>query len=93
MRARIFIGTSYIYIYYFLIVANERDISDRRTSPSGEDLSLVDLYDEILDLRDELYDADEVEDLFSMAPETRDTWDLFNALVCHTIYTCIIYNF
>ncbi|KAJ8304108.1 hypothetical protein KUTeg_017691 [Tegillarca granosa] len=60
--------------------ANERDISDRRASPSGEDLSLVDLYDEILDLRDELYDADEVEDLFSMAPESRDTWDLFNAL-------------
>ncbi|KAJ8304849.1 hypothetical protein KUTeg_018432 [Tegillarca granosa] len=62
------------------VTTNERDISDRRASPSGEDLSLVDLYDEILDLRDELYDADEVEDLFSMAPESRDTWDLFNAL-------------
>lgn len=46
--------------------------------------SLADLYDNILELQDEIYNQDDsIEDLFNVEhAEHRDTWDLFNALVC-----------
>nr|XP_022329995.1 probable E3 ubiquitin-protein ligase HERC1 isoform X2 [Crassostrea virginica] len=44
--------------------------------------SLADLYDNILELQDEIYNQDDsIEDLFNVEhAEHRDTWDLFNAL-------------
>ncbi|XP_062621584.1 probable E3 ubiquitin-protein ligase HERC1 [Saccostrea cucullata] len=43
--------------------------------------SLADLYDNILELQDEICNDDSIEDLFNVEhAEHRDTWDLFNAL-------------
>jgi len=48
---------------------------------SNEARSLVGLYDDILDLQEELYRDQDTSDLFDMEPEALDTWDLFNVLV------------
>ncbi|XP_052100156.1 probable E3 ubiquitin-protein ligase HERC1 isoform X2 [Mytilus californianus] len=47
---------------------------------SNEAMSLVGLYDDILDLQEELYRDHDTSDLFDMEPEALDTWDLFNVL-------------
>lgn len=55
------------------------DYSDTLLRPH----SLADLYDNILELQDEICNDDSIEDLFNVEhSEHRDTWDLFNALVC-----------
>ncbi|XP_048738015.2 probable E3 ubiquitin-protein ligase HERC1 isoform X3 [Ostrea edulis] len=53
------------------------DYSDTLLRPH----SLADLYDNILELQDEICNDDSIEDLFNVEhSEHRDTWDLFNAL-------------
>jgi hypothetical protein len=47
---------------------------------SGEARSLVDLYDEVLDLQEELYSDMASDDIFSF--NNREALDLFSALVC-----------
>lgn len=59
------------------------DILERpdSTDPSNEAMSLVGLYDDILDLQEELYRDQDTSDLFDMEPDVLETWDLFNVLV------------
>lgn len=55
---------------------------------------LVDLYDNILELQDEICNYDDsIEDLFnSDYIEYRDTWDLFNVLVSILVFVFIYIN-
>ena len=63
--------------------------------PPPEPLSLVDLYDNLIELHEEINNSErDMDDMFSLEPEQRDTWDLMNSLVMHHIYHNIelIYN-
>lgn len=64
---------------YYNVSGVNQDYSESMLRPH----SLADLYDNILELQDEICNHDDsIEDLFnSDHTEHRDTWDLFNALV------------
>lgn len=64
---------------YYNVSGVSQDYSESMLRPH----SLADLYDNILELQDEICNHDDsIEDLFnSDHTEHRDTWDLFNALV------------
>ncbi|KAK3097022.1 hypothetical protein FSP39_005665 [Pinctada imbricata] len=48
---------------------------------SSGPLSIVDLYDNLIELHEEISNSErDFDDLFNTEPEQRDTWDLFNAL-------------
>ena len=66
-----------------MIIGEERRVErpERNSQEVSSDArSLVDLYDEVLELQEELYSDMATDDIFSF--DNREALDLFSALVC-----------